>query len=98
LLDAWETVISNQNKCRNNLFTIGPANALQITEHAKNIAELLNWQGTINWNTKPRRHGEIYILNSGHSKLTALTGWEPKVSYTQGLEQTVEFWKTYERH
>jgi GDP-4-dehydro-6-deoxy-D-mannose reductase len=92
LLDAWETVIVNQNKCRNNLFTIGPANALQITEHAKNIAELLNWQGTINWNTKSKRHGEIYLLNSNNKKLSQLTGWSPKVSYNDGLQATIDFW------
>jgi nucleoside-diphosphate-sugar epimerase len=91
-LDAWETVIVNQNKCRNNLFTIGPANALQITEHAKNIAELLNWQGTINWNTKSKRHGEIYLLNSNNKKLSQLTGWYPKVSYNDGLQATIDFW------
>lgn len=93
LLDAWHTIITNQSQCENNIFTIGPANAVQITTHAENIARLLNWSGKINWNTKPKRHGEIYLLNSGHKKLTTLTGWEPRVNYTDGLLQTIETWR-----
>jgi nucleoside-diphosphate-sugar epimerase len=93
LLDAWETIITNRNKCRNNIFTLGPDDPIQIKQHAQNIANLLEWQGIINWNTKPKRHGEIYLLNSNSNKLTSLTGWAPKVSYTEGLIKTINVWK-----
>lgn len=94
LLDAWTTVITSRDKCANNMFTIGPDEPVQIKQHVENIAKLLNWTGTINWNTKPKRHGEIYLLNSNSNKLTSLTGWRPKVSYWQGLEETINHWKT----
>jgi nucleoside-diphosphate-sugar epimerase len=93
LLDAWESVIANRDKCKNNTFTIGPDYPVTIAEHAKNIAKLLGWSGTINWNTKPKRHGEIYLLNSNSNKLTELTGWSPKISYTEGLIKTIAVWK-----
>ena len=93
LIEAWITVVDNMDKCRNNIFTIGPNNAVQIKQHAENIAHLLDWHGTINWNTKPERKGEIYILNSGNEKLTQYTGWSPGVDYWTGLKRTVDFWK-----
>lgn len=93
LLDAWTTVITSREKCANNMFTIGPDEPVQIKQHVENIAKLLGWNGTINWNTKPKRHGEIYLLNSNSNKLTRLTGWRPKVSYWQGLEETINHWK-----
>lgn len=93
LLDAWLTIINNREACANNIFTIGPNEPVQIEQHAKNIAELLGWTGKINWNTKPKRHGEIYLLNSTHTKLTELTGWIPKVNYTEGLQKTIAIWK-----
>jgi nucleoside-diphosphate-sugar epimerase len=93
LIDAWIAVIHNKDKCVNNIFTIGPNYPVQIEEHATNIAKLLGWQGKINWNTKPKRHGEIYLLNSGNEKLTAMIGWKPKIDYWTGLKQTVDFWK-----
>jgi nucleoside-diphosphate-sugar epimerase len=93
LLDAWESVIVNRDKCKNNIFTLGPNNPIQIKQHAQNIANLIGWSGTIKWNTKPKRHGEIYLLNSNSDKLTAFTGWKPKVSYIEGLTKTINNWK-----
>jgi len=93
LIDAWIAVIDNKDKCVNNIFTMGPNYPVQIEQHAKNIAGLLNWTGKINWNTKPKRHGEIYLLNSNNDKLTKFTNWDHKVDYWSGLKQTVEFWK-----
>lgn len=93
LLEAWSVIINNQKQCANNIFTIGPNFPVQISAHAKTIANLLNWSGTINWNTKPKRHGEIYLLNSTNDKLTELTGWKPKVSYIDGLKKTIDIWK-----
>lgn len=93
LLDAWMSVINNIDKCCNNIFTIGPDYPVQIKQHAETIAKLLNWQGTINWNTKPKRHGEIYLLNSNNDKLTEFTGWQPKIDYISGLKKTIKIWK-----
>ena len=93
LLDAWETVITNPSKTLNNTYTLGPANALKIRNYAAMIAELMNWKGVINWDTKPKRPGEIYVLNSNHELLTKHTGWEPKVSLTEGLNRTIAHWE-----
>lgn len=93
LLGAWLAIINNRDKCANNIFTIGPDEPVQIKQHAINIAKLIGWSGKIRWNTKPKRHGEIYLLNSNSDKLTALTGWTPKTSYFDGLTKTIEIWK-----
>jgi nucleoside-diphosphate-sugar epimerase len=93
LLEAWVTVINRRDVCANNIFTLGPDNPVQIKQHAENIANLLKWNGVINWNTKPKRHGEIYLLNSTYSKLHSLTGWQPKVDYYTGLDKTIAIWK-----
>jgi UDP-glucose 4-epimerase len=94
LLDAWVVIINNRESCANNVFTLGPDEPIQIKQHAENIANLLGWQGQINWNTKPKRHGEIYLLNSTSTKLTQLTNWRTTITYTDGLEKTISFWKS----
>ena len=93
LLDAWETVIINRDKCARQLFTIGPNDPRQISACADYIAKQLNWSGKINWDTKDPRHGEIWWLNSGNQKLTSATGWKPSVSYEDGIERTIYHWK-----
>jgi len=94
LLDAWMTVIENREKCAKNIFTIGPNDPRKIKDCANYIAEQLNWNGTINWNTKDPRHGEIWWLNSGNEKLTKLTGWKPAISYSEGIDRTIYHWKS----
>lgn len=93
LLDAWMTLITNPDKCSGEIFTIGPDEPRKIRDCANYIAEQLDWKGTINWDTKDPRHGEIWWLNSNHKKLTELTGWAPKVSYEEGIARTIEHWK-----
>lgn len=92
LMDAWETCVDQFDKLENNIFCMGPNNAISMEQHAANIAKKLGWEGTITWNTKPPRPGEIFLLNSTHDKLTRMSGWEPKVSYDEGIDRTIEMW------
>lgn len=93
LLDAWMAVIENRAACKGNFYTIGPDDPRKIKDCADYIARQLDWTGTINWDSKPPRHGEIYWLNSNHNLLTSKTGWKPKVSYEEGIERTIHHWK-----
>ena len=93
LLDAWMSVIQNKDACKGNFFTIGPDEPRMIEDCAKYIADKLDWNGTVNWDTKPPRFGEIWWLNSNHNLLTSKTGWTPKVSYEEGIDRTIAHWK-----
>lgn len=93
LLDAWETVINNPDKCAGEIFCIGPDNAIKIKDYVNLIAKKLNWNGHVNWNTKPPRPGEIYLLNSTNHKITTRLGWTPKVGLSEGLDKTIATWK-----
>lgn len=98
LLDAWITCIENPDIVNSGkIFTIGPDSPIKIKNYVKIISNLLNWNGDIHWNSKPRRPGEIYWLNSNHNLITKLTSWEPKVSLEEGLIKTVNYWKNYLR-
>jgi len=94
LIKAWTILINNRELCANHIFTLGPDEPVQIVSHAENIAKLMKWQGQINWNTKPKRHGEIYLLNSSSQKLTQLTGWRSEMPYEHGLRLTIDSWKS----
>jgi len=93
LLDAWETVINNPDKCAGEIFCIGPDNAIKIKDYVSLIAKKLNWNGHVNWNTKPPRPGEIYLLNSTNHKITTRLGCTPKVGLNEGLDRTIATWK-----
>ena len=92
LLSAWRTIIENPEKAAGEIFCLGPDNAIKIKDYAEKIAFQLGWDGKINWNQKPERPGEIYLLNSSHRKLTKMLGWEPQWTLDAGIQQTVEYW------
>lgn len=94
LLEAWLEVINRPHAVNDGkIFTIGPDNPIKIRHYADMIAGLMDWQGTINWDTKPRRPGEIYWLNSDHQLITETLGWQPKVALKDGLQTTIDFWR-----
>ena len=94
LIDLWCVIIENYQQVNDaQIFTIGPNNAVTIIELANTVADKLGWHGRINWNTKPKRPGEIYILNSTNQLVTKKTGWRPTVDLNTGLDRTIEIWK-----
>ena len=93
LLDAWETIINNPEKCSGEIFCLGPDNAIKIKDYVTLIAKKLDWTGHVNWNTKPSRPGEIYLLNSTNHKITSRLGWVPKVELSDGLDRTIANWR-----
>lgn len=93
LLAAWCAVIDNPDVCQGKIFTLGPDAPVKIRDYAERIAGKLNWSGTINWNTKPMRHGEIYWLNSNHDLITHTLGWRPQITLSEGLDRTIKIWQ-----
>jgi nucleoside-diphosphate-sugar epimerase len=92
LLGLYLTILAKPDAARGEVFCTGPANPIQIRELANRIADKLGWQGTIHWNRKPARAGEIYYLNSTPAKATRLLGWAPKVMLDEGLDRTIAHW------
>lgn len=92
LIDAWVAVINSADRGINQIYCLGPNNAISICDYANLIAQKLNWHGTIHWNSRPSRPGEIYLLNSSNQKITGDLGWQPQVDLSQGLDLTIQRW------
>lgn len=93
LIDLYVVTLENYESAKGEIFCTGPDNALKISELVDVIAKKLNWNGKVNWGTKPPRAGEIYYLNSTHEKAKNILGWEPKTSLSEGLDKTIKMWK-----
>ena len=93
LLKAWVGVIENPDKCAGEIYCLGPDNAIKIKDYVQLIADKLGWKGTVNWNTKKDRPGEIYLLNSSGKKLEDAIGWKPKKTLENGVINTINIWK-----
>lgn len=93
LMDAWIKVVETPEKAAGEIFCLGPNNAIKIKDYVEKIAKKLDWNGHVNWNTKPERPGEIYLLNSTNDKIKEKLGWEPKYTLDEGLDLTIAHWK-----
>lgn len=98
LIRLYETILTdvfanNGERVRGEIFCTGPDNALYIEDLAIIIATKLGWAGKIEWNTIPKRPGEIYYLNSSNQKATKVLGWKPEVSLSEGLDKTIRIWR-----
>jgi UDP-glucose 4-epimerase len=93
LINLYETVLDNPAKAQGEIFCTGPDNAITIETLVDKIANKIGWTGKVNWHTKPKRHGEIYVLNSTHAKAEQLLGWRPTVDLEEGLDRTIEIWR-----
>lgn len=92
LVNLYLAMLTADETVNGQVFNTGPDNGLTIEELAIKIKRILNWQGAINWNTRPRRPGEIFYLNSSAQKAKKFIGWEAGVELTEGLQRTVELW------
>lgn len=89
LVEAWLKTIEYRHELSGNLVTLGPDLPIKIKDYAQIIAKELDWQGEINWNTKPKRAGEIYWLNSDSDLFTKITSWTPKTPLGEGIQKTI---------
>lgn len=92
LLDLYIKLLNAGPEVNGHVFNSGPDNGLTIAELAHKIKALIGWQGTINWNTRPVRPGEIFYLNSSAEKAKKMLDWEPQVSLADGLARTIDIW------
>lgn len=95
LLDLYVELIKHATDTRLHaqVFNTGPANGLTIEQLADRIAQLMNWRGAINWDTIPKRPGEVFYLNSTNAKVSGLLGWTPKVSLDEGITRAIDIWR-----
>lgn len=94
LIAAWTAVINNPDQCNSGLImTIGPDQPIKIKDYVALIGAKLGWQGQVNWNTKPKRPGEIYWLNSNSALIERVLDWHPRVNLDSGIEQTIQIWQ-----
>ena len=93
LIRLYETVIEKHEQARGEIFCTGPSNALKIKDLVDKIAKKIGWDGQVNWNTKPKRDGEIWVLNSSPAKAERLLGWKPEMDLDTGLDLTIQIWR-----
>ena len=94
LINLYIELINNVDAAKTlGGFTIGPNNPIKMRDYAELIAKKMDWTGTINWDTRPLRPGEIYYLSSTNDRVTSILGWKPRINLDDGLDTTIALWR-----
>lgn len=89
--DIVEANILALEKGDREILCIGRAVEVTVPEIFKRIADLTEYKREPV--RKPLRPGEVHRIYLDNSKAKRVLGWEPKVSFEEGLERTVEYFR-----
>lgn len=75
------------------IFAFGSGIGVSIRDLADRVRMVTGFDGTVIWNTIPKRPLDIDVLIGSYTKAQQTLGWTPKVSLEEGLRRTVTHWK-----
>ncbi len=75
----------------NDIFCIGTGRPVSVNEIYEALAKLTNYQPEIT--RAPKRPGDIYLAYFNASKAERMLGWQPTVSFEEGVKATIEFFR-----
>ena len=84
---------ANSDKCVGTVCNLGVGKGISIGDFVNRIGALLG--KNLEVETDPKRvrpsKSEVVRLISDNSKMKALSGWEPAVSFDEGLQHTIDY-------
>lgn len=78
-------------KGNNDIFCIGTGRAVSVNEIYNTLAEITHYKPEIQ--RAPKRPGDIYLTYFDASKAKNILGWQPSVSFEDGVKATVAFFQ-----
>lgn len=86
---AYLDALENLDKADGEIFTLGggPENSYSLLEAIELIEKLTGKKATLNFDEKRPADQDIYI--SSISKIKDKLGWEPKISFEQGIKDMI---------
>ncbi|MBT4191921.1 MAG: NAD-dependent epimerase/dehydratase family protein [Candidatus Diapherotrites archaeon] len=68
---------------------------ISIADLARKVVEFSGSKSELGIGDKPYRENEIWRMYSDSSKAKELLGWEPKISFDDGLKKTIDWFRKY---
>ena len=89
--DVVRANILMMNEVRNEIYNVGSNFSVSVNEVAK---ELIDQLGIIPaWQYLPEIKGEVSETKLSYDKIKQNCGWEPKISFKEGIQKTIEWRK-----
>lgn len=91
-VDAY-LVCLNNDKAIGKTFNFCTGKGYSVKETVDKIRELIGFEGTIQWDSAPRRPIESRVIIGSYEKAKKVLDWKPKFNLEQGLTKTINWYK-----
>ena len=86
------TILALKLKATNQVFNISGVNSTTVSEAILQIEEGLGKRAKINW--LPTRPGDQLVTKGEITKAKKLLGYSPKVSFNEGIDQQINWYRS----
>ena len=93
LIDAIFLSLCNSN-IHGEIINIGSGESVSIRDIALNIGKKLNLVNRLTFGAISYRPNEIWDMYCDNTKAKQLLGWEPRINMEEGLNETIEWFKS----
>jgi len=88
--------VSSNDEALGNIFNVGHNQPVPTLDLVKKIIEKAgSGSYTLTEYSEERKHQEVHNWSTDYSKLKRITGWGPTTSLEEGLEKTIEYYRTH---
>ncbi|MFH1459877.1 MAG: NAD-dependent epimerase/dehydratase family protein [Candidatus Omnitrophota bacterium] len=94
VIDAYVKVAENKEKIKGEIFNIGSGKEYSIGGVVDKIIAVSKCKVNAKWGQTPNSRLEPEVWQSDISKAHRLLGWKPKYSLEQGIEKTIDWFKS----
>jgi UDP-glucose 4-epimerase len=90
--DVVQANILMMNEVENEIYNVGSNSSISVNEVAKELTDQLDIIPA--WQYLPEIKGEVFETKLSYNKIKQNCGWEPKVSFKEGIKKTTEWRKS----
>jgi len=94
LVDGFISSVSINNIPEKSI-NIGSNKEISIKELVETIHKLTNSKSKLNIGSLPNRPTEIWRMSADNRQAKEILGWEPKISFKDGLQLTIDWYKKF---
>lgn len=94
IIDGFILAAKNK-KAIGHVINVGSGKDISIRDLVKKIAEMTNSKSKLDIGALPYRPTEIWKMATDNTRAKEILGWEPKVSFEEGLKRTIEWFRSH---
>lgn len=92
-VNAYIKLLECQKECiYGDVFQFCTGKSYTVKDTAEIIGKAVGFEGDIIWGSVPKRPYDIMKLEGSYSKSQKILGWEPTVTFSQGVKKIAEYW------